>query len=217
VRYSDYSSDAVELAMALANAFWRPSAPAALAASGAAFVVAHQDLLSEHRVEARPLTQRDLDEFEDLAARIRRVVAEADEAAALGQLNGLLECCETAPRVSIHDGEPHLHYAADGADCLDWIAANAAMGLAQAVCIHGRHRLGVCAADSCENLFVDASKNRTRRYCSDTCASRTTVRALRTRRRLAATGRSKGPECRVPVLRLDELVERPAPGASHGN
>lgn len=184
--YDDYDNETVKLALALANAFWRPSAKPTLEASGAAFIAAHEHLLKEHGVSPRPLTPHDIDEFEDLAVRVRRVVDEPDEAAALEQLNGLLECCETAPRVSVQGGAPRLRYAPDDSDCLDWIAANAAMGLTQAICAHGRDRLGVCSAESCDNLFVDASKNRTRRYCSDTCASRTTVRALRARRRLAA-------------------------------
>ena len=185
--YDDYNSETVKLALALANAFWRPSAKPTLQASSTAFIAAHEHLLKEHGVPLRPLTQQDMDEFEDLAARIRRVVDEPDDMAAFDQLNGLLECCETAPRVSLRGDVARLRYAPDKSDCLDWIAANAAMGLAQAICAHGRDRLGVCCAESCDNLFVDASKNRTRRYCSETCASRTTVRALRARRRLAAT------------------------------
>ncbi|MFF4355485.1 CGNR zinc finger domain-containing protein [Streptomyces sp. NPDC001604] len=41
--------------------------------------------------------------------------------------------------------------------------------------------LGRCAAAGCGNYFVDRSHNRTRRFCSDACASRTTVEAHRAR------------------------------------
>jgi predicted RNA-binding Zn ribbon-like protein len=185
MRYDDYSNEAVELAIALANGFWRPADHAALVRAGERFVAAHRQLAREHSVPDRPMTDKDLAEFEHLAGRIRLVICESDETAALERLNQLLECCETAPRVSVHDGSAHVHYAPDNADFLDWVAANAAMGLAMAVCAHGRDRLGVCAAESCGNVYVDASKNRSRRYCSDTCASRTTVRALRSRRAVA--------------------------------
>jgi hypothetical protein len=185
MRYGDYSNEAVELAIALANGFWRPTDRTALARAGEAFAAAHRQLTGEHCVPDRPMTDKDVDEFEHLAGRIRGVICEPDDTAALAQLNQLLECCETAPRVSVHDGSAHVHYAPDGADFLDWVAANAAMGLAMAVCTHGRDRLGVCSAESCDNVYVDASKNRSRRYCSDTCASRTTVRALRSRRAVA--------------------------------
>ncbi|MGW5371674.1 CGNR zinc finger domain-containing protein [Streptomyces sp. NPDC004011] len=41
--------------------------------------------------------------------------------------------------------------------------------------------LGRCAAAGCDNYFVDQSRNRTRRFCSNACASRTTVAAHRAR------------------------------------
>lgn len=41
--------------------------------------------------------------------------------------------------------------------------------------------LGRCAAAGCENYFVDQSRNRTRRFYSNACASRTTVAAYRAR------------------------------------
>ncbi|WP_406158461.1 CGNR zinc finger domain-containing protein [Streptomyces canus] len=41
--------------------------------------------------------------------------------------------------------------------------------------------LGRCAAAGCEDYFVDQSRNRTRRFCSHACASRTTVAAYRAR------------------------------------
>ncbi|WP_406393320.1 CGNR zinc finger domain-containing protein [Streptomyces sp. NBC_00882] len=41
--------------------------------------------------------------------------------------------------------------------------------------------LGRCAAAGCEDYFVDQSRNRTRRFCSHACASRTTVAPYRAR------------------------------------
>jgi predicted RNA-binding Zn ribbon-like protein len=41
--------------------------------------------------------------------------------------------------------------------------------------------LGRCAAAGCGNYFVDQSRNRTRRFCGNACASRTTVAAYRAR------------------------------------
>ncbi|HEY5400209.1 MAG TPA: CGNR zinc finger domain-containing protein [Trebonia sp.] len=43
-------------------------------------------------------------------------------------------------------------------------------------------RLRVCAADDCEDVLVDLSKNRSRRFCSLTCANRVNVAAYRSRR-----------------------------------
>jgi predicted RNA-binding Zn ribbon-like protein len=57
------------------------------------------------------------------------------------------------------------------------------MGLSQVVVQHGWQRLGVCAAEGCDDVYVDTSRNASRRYCSNTCASRSTVAAYRARRR----------------------------------
>ena len=44
--------------------------------------------------------------------------------------------------------------------------------------------LRICAAAGCGRWFADTSRNRSRRYCSGACASRTTVAAFRARQRL---------------------------------
>ena len=43
-------------------------------------------------------------------------------------------------------------------------------------------RLLVCAADDCDDVVVDLSKNRSRRFCGLTCANRVNVAAYRSRR-----------------------------------
>jgi predicted RNA-binding Zn ribbon-like protein len=46
-------------------------------------------------------------------------------------------------------------------------------------------RLRRCAAAQCDDVLVDLSKNRSRRFCSIACANRTNVAAYRTRRAAA--------------------------------
>ena len=43
-------------------------------------------------------------------------------------------------------------------------------------------RLARCAADRCDDVLVDLSKNRSRRFCDTSCANRTNVAAYRARR-----------------------------------
>jgi len=57
------------------------------------------------------------------------------------------------------------------------------MGISQVVVQHGWQRLGVCSAEGCDDVYVDTSRNASRRYCSNTCASRSTVAAYRARQR----------------------------------
>ena len=57
-----------------------------------------------------------------------------------------------------------------------------------ALCLrdHGLERLRVCAASGCQRVFVDTSRNRSRRYCNpDICGNRTNVAAFRARQRAA--------------------------------
>ena len=44
-------------------------------------------------------------------------------------------------------------------------------------------RIGICSAEGCANVYVDTSRNASRRYCSNTCASRSTVAAYRARQK----------------------------------
>ena len=44
-------------------------------------------------------------------------------------------------------------------------------------------RLRVCAAADCDDVLVDLSKNRSRRYCGTACSNRVNVAAFRARRR----------------------------------
>ena len=46
-------------------------------------------------------------------------------------------------------------------------------------------RLGTCAADDCDDVVLDLSRNRSRRYCSTTCGNREAVAAYRARQRVS--------------------------------
>jgi predicted RNA-binding Zn ribbon-like protein len=61
------------------------------------------------------------------------------------------------------------------------------MGLAVHLTEHGVARLGICQAAPCRNAYLDTSTNRSRRYCSDRCATRANVAAYRARKREAAS------------------------------
>jgi len=66
----------------------------------------------------------------------------------------------------------------------DQVIADMLMAICFDVCEHGTTRFGVCAAADCEHLFYDATRNGSRRFCSDPrCASRTHTAEHRARRR----------------------------------
>ena len=102
---------------------------------------------------------------------------------AADRLNELLIQYPVHPQLSGHDGQPwHVHYTESGS-MSDKYAAGAAMGLAVRLADLGIERFGVCQAAPCMGVFIDTSVNRTRRYCSDRCASRANVTAYRARKR----------------------------------
>jgi hypothetical protein len=85
-----------------------------------------------------------------------------------------------------------LQAQTDAGDAVDRLAAESLLGLAALVCELGPTRLGVCHAPGCSGVFVDTSPNRSRRYCSERCSSRTNVAAYRARQRLVHQARTAG-------------------------
>lgn len=134
--------------------------------------------------------ERDLVTLRALQRRLREVVEAADagdEQGAIARLNALLQRTAVSPRISGHDAHSwHLHVTAPGTAIGNDIAAEVLMGLAVAVIDRGADRLGLCRAEGCELAYLDTSPNRSRRYCSQRCASRSNVAAFRARARARA-------------------------------
>jgi predicted RNA-binding Zn ribbon-like protein len=100
-------------------------------------------------------------------------------------LNRALGDLYVTPSLTSHDGAGlHIHWTPEDAAFDDQVIADVLMALAQEVCDHGTDRFGTCAATHCDHLFYDATRNGSRRFCSDPrCASRTHTADHRARRR----------------------------------
>lgn len=145
--------------------------------------------LAEHRDSyAREITPDDVVAIQRLRSRLRAAFTETNEAAVVAMLNGLMAEANALPQLVDHDGEPwHLHFTPPESSLVAHIAAESAMGLAIVIRDHGLERLAVCAAIGCSRVFVDTSRNRSRRYCDPaTCGNRTNVAAYRARQRAGA-------------------------------
>lgn len=106
--------------------------------------------------------------------------ASKDEAASL--VNRLLKASNALPQLVKHDDwDYHVHATSPQAPLADRMAVDAAMAFADVIRADELERLRVCAAD-CDDVLVDLSKNRSRRFCSVTCANRVNVAAYRSRR-----------------------------------
>jgi predicted RNA-binding Zn ribbon-like protein len=108
----------------------------------------------------------------------------------MGRLNALLARSPVQPELVTHDDQPwHVHLAEHGS-AADRYAAGAVVGLTLTVSQFGLARLGICSIASCQRVFIDASSNRSRRYCPEHCATRANVTTIRAQAETGRTGRA---------------------------
>ena len=110
-----------------------------------------------------------------------------DTQAAVRMINALLAETGAIPQIVSHDGRgPHIHVSRAAAPMADRITAHLAMGLAELLVSGESGRLCSCASPTCRDVFLDESRNRSRRYCdSRTCGNRLHVAAYRARKAAA--------------------------------
>ncbi|GAA2053874.1 MULTISPECIES: CGNR zinc finger domain-containing protein [Streptomyces] len=143
---------------------------------------------------ARRAGEADITRLKGVRTRLRAVftaAAEGDEVRAVDLLNALLLEYPASPQISGHEyrdddtGRPlwHLHLAEHPSNATAGYAAIACMGLTFQLTDLGVDRLGICEAGPCRNAYIDTSTNRSKRYCSDRCATRANVAAYRARKR----------------------------------
>jgi predicted RNA-binding Zn ribbon-like protein len=149
-------------------------------------IAALRAFLDEHDVSgSRALWNDDLEEVHALRPRLRAVWAARDMRTAAAVVNGLVAEAGALPQLTDHDGEAwHLHWTAPSARVASRLAADAGMGLAELLRDDGAERLRRCTSTGCQAVFVDLSRNRSRRYCdTGNCGNREHVAAYRARLR----------------------------------
>jgi predicted RNA-binding Zn ribbon-like protein len=154
-----------------------------------------RELLGAGTQTAARAVDADVARLRAVRVRLRGVFEaadEGDEVRAVDLLNALMLEFPVSPQISGHDhmddatGRPdwHMHLADHAVNAGAAYSATACMGLAVQLTTLGVDRLGICEAAPCRNAYVDTSTNRSRRYCSDRCATRANVAAYRARKRL---------------------------------
>ena len=134
--------------------------------------------------ETTAVHQRRLPEVEALAATLRDVFHAESGARKVEIINHLLSESKIEPRLVDHDtGGVHFHYTANDFPLLTKLRAYTAMGLAMVASQHDHGRLGSCVASGCQKVFVDTTRNASKRFCSAPCANRTNVASFRDRKR----------------------------------
>ena len=167
MQYGDYIGNVTRLAVELANA--------GTLDQGGELV---GDFFEQHEITPPPHG-----DYGDLPELVRTALAQLVDGAAPEAVHRLLREYPPEMHLSDHDGLGgwHIHFSPNGTEARRWLGQLIAAKLALVAAGDPSVTLGRCAAAGCENYFVDQSRNRTRRFCSNACASRTTVAAYRAR------------------------------------
>jgi predicted RNA-binding Zn ribbon-like protein len=115
-----------------------------------------------------------------------------DKDAVADVVNQVLRDRGALPQLVKHDQwDYHVHATAADAPLADRMAVEAAMAMADVIRIDELGRLRVCGGEDCEDVYVDLSKNRSRRFCGAACGNRANVAAYRARRAEPAAGQGR--------------------------
>ena len=170
------TAEALEAAVILANSALEPDTLTTVEDLSAFYE--GQGYSGSHRGD-----RAELDAVRAVRPRLR-VLLLADRDAAVGQVNEILADARAVPRLVRHDKlDWHIHAVDDDAPLAERVLVETAMAMIDVVRADEMGRLGVCAADDCDGLVLDLSRNRSRRYCSTTCGNREAVAAYRARQR----------------------------------
>jgi predicted RNA-binding Zn ribbon-like protein len=119
--------------------------------------------------------------------KLRRQLAalwQADEDTVVEAVNRLLRDANALPQLMKHDEwDWHLHATSREAPLADRMGTEAAMALVDVIRSKEMDRMLVCAAEDCDAVVLDLSRNRSKRYCdTGNCANRAHVAAYRARK-----------------------------------
>jgi hypothetical protein len=190
VEFDSHTSDVVTVAVAAVNvvvpgwAHGREYVPPI----GAALAGAVNAALRPGAFRPEPVPPADVEELTGYLGYLHSVFAcltDGELDIACGTVNELMHATRATPVLSRHDGEPwHLHFhAPDVSWAVGWAGS---MATALAIVLGGPSydRLGVCSASACDRVYVDVSRNGTRRFCSTACQNRVKAAAFRERRKV---------------------------------
>ena len=173
--FTDDTETALQAAVALVN----PSDPDTLGT-----VAALDEFLARFGYTGRhERTRAELDQVRSLREPLRSLLtAPRDDAVAM--VNELLSSANAVPQLVRHDPyDWHIHAVPPDAPLATRIQVETAMAMIDVIRANETSRFGVCADATCEDLVLDLSRNRRKRFCSTTCANRNAVAAYRSRRR----------------------------------
>ena len=142
------------------------------------------DFIRENRYSGgRTRTASELEGVRDIRESLRALWTTTAEEDVVQLINGMLRGSRALPQLVRHGPWGwHLHATADDTALADRILTEAAMAWVDVIRSDERERMRICAADDCEAVLVDFSRNRSKRYCDvGNCGNRANVAAYRAR------------------------------------
>lgn len=125
----------------------------------------------------------ELDAVRALRPRLR-ALWHLEEADLVEAVNQILREQRALPQLVDHDDLGwHIHAVPQDAPLADRMLVEAAMAVVDVIRSGELDRLKTCAADDCDSVVVDLSRNRSKRFCEGGCGNRENVRAYRDRQR----------------------------------
>lgn len=129
---------------------------------------------------------RDDDEFAAVRANRPRLLElwSVDRDGAVPLVNAMLRDGRALPQLVIHDGfDWHIHATEPDAPLSVRMLVEAAMAFVDVIRSDQWDRVRICEADDCASVYVDFSKNGSKRYCdTGNCGNRMNVIAYRRRK-----------------------------------
>ena len=128
-------------------------------------------------------TQAELDAIRDIRPRVRQLWdVGRDDAVPL--VNAMLRDGGALPQLTTHDGyDWHIHGTSDEAPLATRMLVEAAMAFVDVIRSDEYDRVRVCSADDCDAVYIDYSRNGSKRYCdTGNCGNRMNVNAYRQRK-----------------------------------
>lgn len=143
----------------------------------------------EAYLKANPYTgvirrdRSELDAIRGIRPRLRRLW-DVDRDGAVPLVNGMLSDGRALPRLVSHDGyDWHMHATSDDAPLATRVLVEAAMAFVDVIRSDEYDRVRICSADDCDAVYIDYSRNGSKRYCdTGNCGNRMNVIAYRGRK-----------------------------------
>lgn len=126
--------------------------------------------------------EAELNDVHRTRALLRRVWS-LDRDDAVEAVNKMLRDAKALPHLVRHDDlDWHMHATEPNSPLAERMRVEVALALIDVIRMNEMDRLRVCAADDCEGLLLDLSRNGLKRFCSVRCGNRMNMIAFRERK-----------------------------------